>query len=95
MISVPSNHSVDETVKNVRNRSQPRSREGGDEDASYQIAQIRQSESRNAADAGSSVDCHRPATEILVWEDGQGKVWLTYNSPEYLQQRHDLPRDLV
>jgi uncharacterized protein (DUF302 family) len=33
--------------------------------------------------------------KILVWEDATGKVWLSYNSPEYLQQRHDLPQDLV
>ena len=25
--------------------------------------------------------------KILVWEDAQGKVWLTYNDPEYLQRR--------
>jgi uncharacterized protein (DUF302 family) len=25
--------------------------------------------------------------KILVWEDRDGKVWLSYNSPEYLQQR--------
>ncbi len=33
--------------------------------------------------------------KILVWEDRDGKVWLSYNSPEYLQQRHDLPQSLV
>lgn len=33
--------------------------------------------------------------KILVWEDSQGKVWLSYNSPEYLMARHGLPRDLV
>ena len=33
--------------------------------------------------------------KILVWEDAQGKVWLSYNSPEYLAERHDLPKDLV
>jgi len=33
--------------------------------------------------------------KILVWEDGQGKVWLSYNSPEYLKERHDLPEDLL
>jgi uncharacterized protein (DUF302 family) len=33
--------------------------------------------------------------KILVWEDGQGKVWLSYNSPQYLMQRHDLPPDLL
>jgi uncharacterized protein (DUF302 family) len=33
--------------------------------------------------------------KILVWEDGAGKVWLSYNSPEYLKQRHGLPEDLL
>jgi uncharacterized protein (DUF302 family) len=33
--------------------------------------------------------------KILVWEDGQGKVWLSYNSPEYLKKRHGVPDDLV
>ena len=33
--------------------------------------------------------------KILVWEDDQGKVWITYNSPTYLQTRHNLPADLL
>ena len=33
--------------------------------------------------------------KILVWEDGQGKVWLSYNSPEYLRKRHELPQELM
>ena len=33
--------------------------------------------------------------KILVWEDSQGKVWISYNSPAYLQQRHSLPPDLL
>jgi uncharacterized protein (DUF302 family) len=33
--------------------------------------------------------------KILIWEDGQGKVWLSHNSPEYLTKRHNLPQDLV
>lgn len=33
--------------------------------------------------------------KALVWEDDQGKVWISYNSPEYLQQRHGFPEDLV
>ena len=33
--------------------------------------------------------------KVLVWEDAQGKVWVTYNSPEYLEQRHGLPHDLL
>ena len=33
--------------------------------------------------------------KALVAEDPQGKVWLTYNSPEYLQERHGVPPDLI
>ncbi len=28
--------------------------------------------------------------KALVWESAEGKVWLSYNSPEFLQQRHGL-----
>ena len=33
--------------------------------------------------------------KILVWEDDAGNVWISYNSPEYLRERHDLPPDLL
>src|SRR5207302_7391368 len=33
--------------------------------------------------------------KILVWEDAQGKVWVSYNSPGYLQQRHGFPAEMV
>jgi len=33
--------------------------------------------------------------KILVSQDEHGKVWLSYNSPAYLQQRHGLPPELL
>src|SRR6202051_2468139 len=33
--------------------------------------------------------------KILIWEDAQGKVWVSYNSPDYLKERHGLPQELV
>jgi uncharacterized protein (DUF302 family) len=33
--------------------------------------------------------------KILIAADAEGKVWVSYNSPEYLQQRHDLPAALL
>ena len=33
--------------------------------------------------------------KILIWEDDQGKAWVSYNSPEYLKQRHGLPQELL
>jgi uncharacterized protein (DUF302 family) len=33
--------------------------------------------------------------KVLVAEDENGKVWVSYNSPEFLQQRHGIPEGLV
>jgi uncharacterized protein (DUF302 family) len=33
--------------------------------------------------------------KALVAEDDTAKVWVFYNSPEYLQQRHGVPEDLI
>ncbi|MFZ0293248.1 MAG: DUF302 domain-containing protein [Candidatus Sulfotelmatobacter sp.] len=50
---------------------------------------------------GTPVMVAAPSTAIdlplkaLISEDESGKVWITYNTPEYLQQRHDVPADLL
>jgi uncharacterized protein (DUF302 family) len=33
--------------------------------------------------------------KALAWQDEQGKVWLSYNSAEYLQERHGFPPELL
>jgi uncharacterized protein (DUF302 family) len=33
--------------------------------------------------------------KALAWQDVDGAVWLSYNSPEYLQQRHEIPESLL
>jgi uncharacterized protein (DUF302 family) len=33
--------------------------------------------------------------KALFWEDGDGRVWLTYNDPAYLHQRHNVPVELL
>ena len=33
--------------------------------------------------------------KALAWQDEKGQVWLSYNAPEYLQQRHGFPEALV
>lgn len=33
--------------------------------------------------------------KVLAWEDDKGKVWLSYNSPEYLKKRHGFKPELV
>ncbi|MGC2558128.1 MAG: DUF302 domain-containing protein [Terriglobales bacterium] len=50
---------------------------------------------------GTPVMVAAPSTAIdlplkaLAWQDAQGKVWLSYNDPEYLQQRHGIPANLL
>jgi uncharacterized protein (DUF302 family) len=33
--------------------------------------------------------------KIVVWDDGQGQTWVSYNSPDYLRDRHSLPSELM
>jgi uncharacterized protein (DUF302 family) len=33
--------------------------------------------------------------KALAWQDAQGQVWLSHNAPEYLQQRHAIPAELL
>lgn len=33
--------------------------------------------------------------KALAWQDDKDQVWLSYNSPEYLQQRHGFPAELI
>ena len=51
--------------------------------------------------AGSPVMIAAPSSaldlplKILVWKDAEGQVWLSYNSPQYLQERHHIPPELT
>jgi uncharacterized protein (DUF302 family) len=33
--------------------------------------------------------------KILVWEDSRERVWVSYNSPEYLQDRHGVSHEML
>ena len=51
--------------------------------------------------AGTPVMIASPSIAIdlplkaLAWEDADGKVWLSYNTPEYLMERHGIPKELL
>ena len=51
--------------------------------------------------AGTPLMVHSPSAaidlplKILIAEDDEGKVWISYNSTEYIAQRHNLPPDLA
>ncbi|SDH13735.1 DUF302 domain-containing protein [Paraburkholderia phenazinium] len=33
--------------------------------------------------------------KVLVWQDGDGRVWLSYNATDYLRARHEVPAELM
>jgi uncharacterized protein (DUF302 family) len=33
--------------------------------------------------------------KVLAWQDGSGQCWVSFNTPEYLQQRHGFPAALT
>ena len=33
--------------------------------------------------------------KVLAWEDQAGRTWISFNTPEYLQQRHGFPSALM
>lgn len=33
--------------------------------------------------------------KVLIWEDGDGAVWASYNRADYLQARHTIPAALI
>jgi uncharacterized protein (DUF302 family) len=45
-------------------------------------------------DASPSIALDLPL-KALAWQDDHGKVWLSYNSPDYLRQRHHLSDDII
>jgi uncharacterized protein (DUF302 family) len=45
-----------------------------------------------SASPGIAIDLPLKA---LVWQDDEGAVWLSYNTPAYLEHRHDIPHALI
>jgi uncharacterized protein (DUF302 family) len=108
IVDVPSNHSVDETVQKVKNILQSKGitlfalvdHSGEAEKVGMKMRPTKLL-IFGSPKAGTPLMLAAPSIaidlplKILVWEDANGKVWLSYNSPEYLAERHDLPPDLV
>jgi uncharacterized protein (DUF302 family) len=52
-------------------------------------------------EAGTPVMLAAPSIAIdlplkaLVWQDEDERVWVSYDSPDYLQERHSVPDELV
>ena len=108
IISRPSNHSVDQTVEKLKNILQSRGvtlfalvdHSGEAEKVGMKMPPTQLLIFGNPK-AGTPLMLAAPSSaidlplKILIWEDAQGKIWVTYNSPAYLQERHSLPPELL
>jgi uncharacterized protein (DUF302 family) len=108
IVSKPSNHSVDQTVENLKNILQSKGitifavidHSGEAEKVGMKMPPTKLL-IFGSPKAGTPLMLAAPSIaidlplKILVWEDGQGKVWLSYNSPEYIMKRHGVPQDLL
>ena len=106
--SQPSNHSVDQTVETLTNLLKSKNvtlfalvdHSGEAEKVGMKMPSTKLL-IFGSPKAGTPLMLAAPSVaidlplKILVWEDAQHKVWVSYNSAEYLKQRHGLPQELL
>ena len=108
IVSLPAKYSVDETVVRLQALLQEKSikifmivdHSGEAKKAGLQMPPTKLVIFGNPK-AGTPLMLASPSVAIdlplklLVAEDSDGKVWISYNSPAYLQRRHSLPESLL
>jgi uncharacterized protein (DUF302 family) len=108
IVSIPSNHSVDETVDKLKSILQSKQitlfalidHSGEAAKVGLKMPPTKLLIFGNPK-GGTPLMLAAPSTaldlplKILVAEGAQGKVWLSYNSPDYLKERHGLPSNLL
>ena len=108
IVSIPSNHSVDQTVEKLKNILQAKgvtlfalvNHSGEAEKAGLKMPPTKVA-IFGSPKAGTPLMLAAPSIaidlplKILISEDAQGKVWVSYNSPTYLMERHGLPENLL
>lgn len=108
IINKPSNHSVDHTVEKLKGILQAKGVTLFalvDHSGEAQKVGLKMPPTKllifGSPKAGTPLMLAVPSTaidlplKILIWEDPQGKVWVSYNSPEYLRERHGFPPQLL
>jgi uncharacterized protein (DUF302 family) len=108
LVDIPSNHSVDKTVEKLKAILQAKGitlfalvdHSGEAAKVGLKMPPTKLLIFGNPK-AGTPLMLAAPSSaidlplKILIWEDARGKVWVTYNSPVYLQERHNLPPELL
>src|SRR5437016_9272681 len=101
LVDLPSKHSVDETVEKLKGILQSKrvtlfamiDHSGEAAKAGLKMRPTKLLIFGNPK-SGTPVMLAAPSSaidlplKILIWEDAQQRVWVTYNSPAYLQERH-------
>jgi uncharacterized protein (DUF302 family) len=108
LVKVASPHSVDETLKRLQSILAERGVQIFtlvDHSGEAEKAGLKMPPTKllifGSPKAGTPLMLASPSVAIdfplkaLVSQDEQGKIWVTYNSPEYLRDRHHLPPELM
>lgn len=106
--SIPSNHSVDQTVEKLKGMLQTKGVKLFalvDHSGEAEKVGTKMHPTKllifGSPQAGTPLMLAAPTSaidlplKILMWEDAQGKVWVSYNAPAYLQRRHGIPEELL
>jgi uncharacterized protein (DUF302 family) len=108
IVRIPGNHPVDKTVTKLKGILQAKSVKlfvVVDHSGEAAAAGLRMPNTKllifGNPEAGTPLMVASPGValdfplKILVAEDAEGKTWISYNSPAYLQARHRLPAELL
>jgi uncharacterized protein (DUF302 family) len=108
IVTIESRHSVDETIQKLKEILAAKrvklfaliDHSGAAKDAGIEMRPTKVLIFGNP-EAGTPLMIASPTIaidlplKILVAEDAEGGVWISWNSPAYLQERHLLPLDLI
>lgn len=108
IIEIPSNQSIDQTVEALKNILAAKGvtlfalvDHSGEAQKVGMIMPPTKLLIFGSPKAGTPIMLAAPSSaldlplKILVREDTNGKVWISYNSPAYLQHRHSIPPELL
>ena len=108
IVDIPSHHSVDETVAKLRAILEAKGvtlfalvDHSGEAEKAHMKMRPTKLLIFGSPKAGTPLMQAAPSIaidlplKILVWEDVDEKVWVSYNAPEYLRDRHHVPNDLM
>ena len=108
IVDIPSNHSVDQTVQKLENILRERGVQLFamiDHSGEAERAGLKMRPTKllifGSPKAGTPLMLAAPSIaidlplKILIREDDDGGVWVSYNSPSYLTERHGLPQELL